>query len=123
MKPITVTAAQLKRKRHKHAPAEIPPAPHPEISLAQLDEEWTLKAAAQAQHFLVSLFLGRGAWDTLPPLKDLGLAHRAGLLLEKVHANGRTHLIYAVTPEGRSVLIPASLLPKLGIGTIDGERA
>jgi hypothetical protein len=107
MKPITV------KRVPRHKSGTHPVEPRSEPKLDELDEAWTLAAIERASHFLVSLFLGRGSWDTLPPLDILARAHRAGLLLEKVHANGRTHLIYAVTPEGRSVLIPAPLLAKL----------
>jgi len=65
-------------------------------------------AVARADHFLVSLFLGRGQYEKLPPLPSLDMARRASVLLEQIHPNGRAAMVYAVTTTGRNVFVPPS---------------
>lgn len=88
---------------------ELPPAARVDVK-AMLAAE-IVDAVKTADHYLVSLFLGRGQFEKLPPLKSLPIAREAAGHLENIYRNGRKAMVYAITPDGRSVFIPPDYQP------------
>lgn len=73
-------------------------------------DDIALAAVQRATCFVVSVFVrpGQGHWrETIKP--DLKLAREVGKAMEGVVANDRLSLVYAITPDGASVLIPRTL--------------
>lgn len=71
-------------------------------------DEATAAAVASADHFEVSLFVdGR---HIIHSLTTLAAAREAGLLMEKVHQSNRLSIVYAVSKEGRSFMVPRDLI-------------
>lgn len=82
--------------------AEMAKKPHPaDIATAQ--------AVAEAERYEVSLLVNRE--HIVHPLKTMADAIKAGALMEETHANGKLSIIYAVSSEGRSTMVPRSLYP------------
>lgn len=69
----------------------------------------TAQAVTEAARFDVSLLVNRE--HIVHPLKTLADAIKAGALMEETHANGKLSIIYAVSSEGRSTMVPRSLYP------------
>lgn len=69
----------------------------------------TIQGIERASYFTVTLRVG-GAYRT-HDLKTLELARQAKPLLEELHGGQRRALVYAVTPEGFSFLVPDTYNP------------
>lgn len=78
--------------------------PHP----ADQDD---LQAIPQASYFIASIFLGRGEFDKSEQ-SDLQSARAIASKMETHYRNGRGGMVYAVLPNGRSVLVPTEYQPK-----------
>lgn len=72
-------------------------------------DQTTIDAVRQATHFIVSLYGGPGRGYWREHLRDLPLARRAGALMEEILKTSWMSMVYAVTADGRSLLIPRSL--------------
>lgn len=87
--------------------------PHPaDIAAARVLRE--------AAHFSIALFLGAGRYARDEALSLAG-ARIAGARLEAAHPNGRKALIYAISAEGRDVLVTPAVLAALE--TLRAEEA
>lgn len=74
-----------------------------------LDLEREVHEAVQHGHFLVSIFLGPGCgYHTSTRINDLEEARKGGRILERWHASNRKAIVYAITPDGKSVMVPPS---------------
>lgn len=77
-----------------------------------LDLEREVHEAVQHGHFLVSLFLGPGCgFHTSTRINDLGEARQGGRILERWFASNRKAIVYAITPDGQSVMVPPAYDP------------
>lgn len=59
-----------------------------------------------ARRFDVAVFLGVGQYARAENLPDIATARARGAELVTQASNGRGAMVYAVSPEGRSVLVP-----------------
>jgi hypothetical protein len=75
--------------------------------LDEIDRAEITAALDRADHFITSLFLGRGKFEK-HRLENLDHARRAGTWLQDKHKNGRLAMVYVITTEGRSVFVPPS---------------
>lgn len=69
------------------------------------------QAYDRADCYIVSLFLGTGKYDKRPA-PDLETARAYGDEMEKAHQNGRKKMVYAISPEGVSMIIPDDFVPE-----------
>jgi hypothetical protein len=67
---------------------------------------YELDVIEQATRFDVALFLGAGRFARATELPTIAEARARGAEMERAANNGRLAMIYAISPEGRSVLVP-----------------
>lgn len=89
-------------------------APHPA-------DEQAAHELSRAASFSASIFLGSGKYKTARDLQSLTEAVEAGRLLEELHGNGRKALVYVITPEGASIMIPRALYPQPDQSLMENE--
>lgn len=80
--------------------------------IKQLDEALDAdvrEAIASAAYFTVSLYHGRQ--HEVHPLKSLAYARAAAQLLPRVRGSHRKAIVYAITHDGRSVMVPENFHP------------
>ena len=63
-----------------------------------------------AAYFTASIFLGRGKYET-EDHPSLEIAREAAIRLKAAAQNGRRGMVYAVSPQGRSTLVPDAYRP------------
>jgi len=74
-------------------------------------KEYEIDIIANAKRFDVAVFLGTGRFARETELPSLDTARERGAAMAKEAANGRPAMIYAVSAEGRSVLVPKTYQP------------
>lgn len=64
-----------------------------------------------AKRFDVAIFLGTGQYDRSENLPDLATARARASEMQAAVNNGRGAMVYAISTEGRSVLVPNAYVP------------
>jgi hypothetical protein len=68
--------------------------------------------AVRHAHFVVSLYLGpHNGYHKSERINDLEEARKGGRILERWHASNRKAIVYAITPDGQSVMVPPTYDP------------
>lgn len=77
-----------------------------------IDDETMIDAIRSADHFLVSMFVGRGVYEKRSA-RTVAMAMRVALDLEQAHTFTRRAMIYAVARGGHSTFLTDDLIKRL----------